>query len=511
MHLPQRRDALRPDLLFFTAALALTALRVVALGANKIELQFDEAQYWFWSRTLDFGYFSKPPLIAWTIAATTSLFGDAEWAVRLAAPLAQTAAAFALHALGRRLYGPWAGFAAGLAWLLAPAVWFSSNLISTDALLLPLWSLGLYALWRLDETKRWRWAVALGAALGFGVLAKYAALYFLAGAVLAAIFAPQFRRTLLSTRGALAAAVALAIVAPNLAWNASHQFATVAHTVANANAERFGLHPDKLVEFLSGQLLIIGPLLFGALVWLAVVAARGARSLSLPDRYLIAFAAPPLLVIAVQALLSHAHANWAVAAYPSALVWLCARLIGSSLGRFVLTAALAINVAFGVFVQAALLSPAFAVQMGLAHAFEDVRGWRAIAVETAARAKAEAPLTAVVVDHRALFFELAYYGRREAIGAPPLRMWLLHADARNHAEANAPLTPDAAARVLLVQMQQRYEPLVAADFASHRPLARQDFRLGGNEKRAILFALGEGFSPIARDAAFETHLEAPPP
>ena len=54
---------------------ALTILRLAVLFITPLELYPDEAQYWLWSRTLDFGYFSKPPMIAWLIAATTRLGG----------------------------------------------------------------------------------------------------------------------------------------------------------------------------------------------------------------------------------------------------------------------------------------------------------------------------------------------------------------------------------------------------------------------------------------------------
>ena len=36
----------------------------------------DEAQYWLWSKTLDFGYYSKPPMIAWFLKLHTTLFGE---------------------------------------------------------------------------------------------------------------------------------------------------------------------------------------------------------------------------------------------------------------------------------------------------------------------------------------------------------------------------------------------------------------------------------------------------
>ena len=57
--------------------LALTAIRIVGLHFSVVDLFFDEAQYWAWSRELSFGYFSKPPLLAWVIAATDPICGSA--------------------------------------------------------------------------------------------------------------------------------------------------------------------------------------------------------------------------------------------------------------------------------------------------------------------------------------------------------------------------------------------------------------------------------------------------
>src|ERR1700730_16314224 len=42
----------------------------------------DEAQYWTWSQALDWGYYSKPPGVAWQIWLGTTLFGQTEWGVR---------------------------------------------------------------------------------------------------------------------------------------------------------------------------------------------------------------------------------------------------------------------------------------------------------------------------------------------------------------------------------------------------------------------------------------------
>lgn len=168
----------RATIAFFAVLIAVTALRVYALLISPIDLYFDEARSWLWSRTLDWGYFTKPPMVAWVIAATTAVFDDAEWAVRLGAPLAHAIVGLAMFALGRSIYGAWAGFWAGVGWLFIPGVWLSSSIVSTDAFLLPFWAIGMLALWRLMETRAWRWALILGVAIGLGLQAKYAMLYF---------------------------------------------------------------------------------------------------------------------------------------------------------------------------------------------------------------------------------------------------------------------------------------------------------------------------------------------
>ena len=45
------------------------------LQAAFLELHFDEAYYWLYSRNLDWGYFDHPPMVAALIFAGTKLFG----------------------------------------------------------------------------------------------------------------------------------------------------------------------------------------------------------------------------------------------------------------------------------------------------------------------------------------------------------------------------------------------------------------------------------------------------
>ena len=80
----------------------VVALRIAVVIIAPPEIGPDEAQYWRWSEKLDFGYYSKPPLIAWVIAASTAVFGDGEWAIRFFARVRHCSAAFFLFPLCRR-------------------------------------------------------------------------------------------------------------------------------------------------------------------------------------------------------------------------------------------------------------------------------------------------------------------------------------------------------------------------------------------------------------------------
>ena len=50
----------------------LLLLKIGALNFTTFNLFGDEAQYWLWSKELDFGYYSKPPLLAWFLFGHTA-------------------------------------------------------------------------------------------------------------------------------------------------------------------------------------------------------------------------------------------------------------------------------------------------------------------------------------------------------------------------------------------------------------------------------------------------------
>ena len=390
-------SALRAALL---GTLIVTALRLVLLPLYQTALGPDEAQYWYWGQDLAFGYYSKPPVIAWIIALPTALFGDHAFAARLLSPVLIGAAGLFLFGAARRLYGDRPALWTLILWHLTPAVMLGATIVSTDVPLLLCWSAALYALVRLTEGDR-RFALLLGAALGFGLLSKYAMIYWLIGLGLALALSPRARAARpVPLFGAIT--LGLLVFSPNVLWNLANGMQTVGHTADNADW-RGGLQWSELTQFLGDQLGVVGPLVFLALLGALVAALRTRRD---PDVLLASFVLPPLLVISAQALLSRANANWAMTAYPAALI-----LVPPVLIRWRATWALwgsaALHGTVGFVFTSALLNFGVADALGLSNAVKRLRGWDETAAQVLAAYEAAAA-DLLLLDDRELAAHLIW-------------------------------------------------------------------------------------------------------
>ncbi|MDP1738599.1 MAG: glycosyltransferase family 39 protein [Caulobacter sp.] len=508
-------EALRPWRIAAALVLVLTVLRLGALFATSLDLNPEEAQYWLWSRALDFGYFSKPPMIAWSIWLTTALGGDGEPWVRLSAPLFHAVAGLALFAAGRRLYDDWTGVAAAAIYMLMPGVALSSFILATDAPLLCFLALALLAYVEVQQGgRRLLHAAGLGAALGLAMLSKYAAVYALVAIGLHLALSKDARRVWDLKTAALAMVTFLAVMAPNLIWNANHDFATVGHTAANANLGGRLFNPGEMLSFLGGQFGVFGPVPFGVLVGGAAVLAWRRRLLA-QDAMLLCFALPPLVVVSLGALLSRANDNWAASAYVAGTV-LAAALLVRWRARWWIAGGLGLQAVMAALMLMIAANPSLADAIGQSNAVKRARGWEQMAEQVVDRARLEqlnGGLSAIAVDDRFLFNALAYYGRDYLAepGAPPLRIWLRKSHAGNQAETTAPLTPALGRRVLVVSLSGLQADRIAADFAASQRVGilRQMLslkcavRYRDNQKklehrclRRETLILGEGFAPV---------------
>ena len=115
-----------------------------------------------------------PPGYYWLLAGWKSLTGDSELALRLLSALAGILSVAMALALGRRLYGAWAGLIAGLFVALNTFSIYYAQEARMYALLALLGAAGMWALVGLVLKPRGRWAVALGLINAAGLYTQYA-------------------------------------------------------------------------------------------------------------------------------------------------------------------------------------------------------------------------------------------------------------------------------------------------------------------------------------------------
>ena len=469
----------------------LTVARIAVSAASGLNLSGDEAQYWSWAQTLDWGYFSKPPMVAYLIAAATAACGDGEACVRLPSPLLHGATALVLFLVACRLAGPRAGFWVGLTYASLPAVSLSSQLVSTDVALLFFWSLAMLAYLRLLADAGAAGGALLGLALGLGFLAKYAMVYFFVAVAAHMVVSPPARALLRRPAPWLALAIGGLLIAPNILWNQTHGWATVGHLKANANLGGDIFQPLSGLRFLGEQMGVFGPILF---IVLSVAALRLARGQSTATtRFLAAFSLPILAIVTAQALLSRANANWAAAAYPAATIWVVLTLAGGRARRW-RQISLGLHGAamgllwFGLVAYPAVSPPTARDPLARLH------GWPEFADQVAAL-MARHPAREVVIDDRKIMASLLYYLRAKA-DTDRLRAWDYDGFPHHHYELTRAYrgTPEHGV-ILVARWGPRAVRKITDNFAKSRALGDLKTPDQPGREMVLTVRLLDGFQP----------------
>jgi membrane-associated phospholipid phosphatase len=442
-------------LCWLTAALAaLTAVRLVALKFSVVDLFPDEARYWAWGQAPAFGYFSKPPLIAWIIAGAGHICGSSEACVRAPAPLFYGGTALVAYFIARHLYGERAAFWTGLGIALSTGVVFSARIISTDVPLLFFWAVALLAYVKVVDAPDSRWSAVLGLALGFGLLAKYAMVYFLLGGFGASFIDPLARAMWRQRAIWFALVIALLIVTPNLIWNVTHHFVTFRHTQRNFLGSGFGLNPLGALGFLASQFAVCGPITFA--VFLFALVRSSHFQLERADRIMIAFALPPLALVTVVALVTSAKANWAAPSAVSITVLAVALLVRQRRWRW-LQASIALGLALQIIL---IVGDARADRISLSllpkpDLYHRTMGWKAMSTLVRQTAHTNG-VRSIAAEQSDVVASLLYYLRDDVW---PILSWPTGAVPANQFGLDRPLTSSAAEPVLYLSNRSLPERL----------------------------------------------------
>ncbi len=283
-------------------ALAVAATLLHAATAQRYGYFRDELYFIACSKHLAWGYVDQPPLVAFAAWLSAPL-GYHLLALRALPILAAAATACLAAALARELGGGrFAQTLAGIATLLTPAYLLLGNTLTTTSFEPLSWTLAIYACVRIVRGgNAGRWWTGLAVAVAFGAYGKYSIGLLIAGLAIGVLATPQ-RRCLRTPWLPYAAGLCLLLLAPNLAWQASHGwpiFAVLHGDALHRPAFQSGIALESVdlannaLAFSLEQLLYTN--VFAVPIWLAGAIAPfrtiGLRDLRfVPIAYLVVFA-----------------------------------------------------------------------------------------------------------------------------------------------------------------------------------------------------------------------------
>jgi hypothetical protein len=273
-----------PSLLSIAAAVTLAHL----LTNGRYGFHRDELQFLSDARHMDWGFVAYPPFTPFVEHISMALFGLSLDGLRLFSVIAQAVAIVVTGLMARELGGArLAQFTAALAVALSPLPLFEGTEFQYTTFDYLWWVLIAYFTVRLLRTDNPRWWLAIGAAVGMGLLTKYAIVFYIAG-ILGGVALSRARRFLLSPWFWAGIALAFAICLPNFLWQVHHDFISY-RFLQHIHTRDVG--QGRANSFLSGQFLLCVNLV-AAPLWIAGLVAflRSPRYRMLAFMYLIPLA-----------------------------------------------------------------------------------------------------------------------------------------------------------------------------------------------------------------------------
>lgn len=251
--------------------LALKAICMVfVIVYAGIGLGPDEAQYWTWSQSLDWGYYSKPPGIAWQIWLGTKIFGNTELGVRFGSLVLAYLSSLAIYGLARASQmASSTAFWASVLFSFSPLGIMASLFAITDVGMFLFWTLACCIVAHSLALKQKVNYSLLGLVIFAGALFKWP-IYFFWGVI---ILLWAFIALLRSPQILFGIAISLLGLCPSLVWNWQHDWATFRHVFATVNGGQAEgkemLGKGNFLEFVAAQMALLSPLLF-ILFWISL-------------------------------------------------------------------------------------------------------------------------------------------------------------------------------------------------------------------------------------------------
>ena len=187
-------------------------------------LHVDTLEAAFWTHDLAFGYWKHPPLLTWLIDLVFVPGPLSILSILFLSQIITISTTFFIWKTASEIGGQNASRLALVLFLTSPLASFYALQVNHNTVLAPFIAATLYFGHRYLETRSLESNVALGVAIGLGLLAKYEIIFALIPLIALALTIPRYRSAFFQIKSYGALLIALLILAPHLQWLSNHDW-----------------------------------------------------------------------------------------------------------------------------------------------------------------------------------------------------------------------------------------------------------------------------------------------
>ena len=260
-----RGEAGSPADMWALSGIALAVAVVHLLTNGRYGFHRDEFQFLSDARHMDWGFVAYPPFTPFVERIGLEIFGVSMVGLRLFSVIAQAVAIVVTGLMAWELGGGrLAQITAAMAVATSGLPLFEGTEFQYSSFDYLWWVLIAYFVIRLLKTENPRWWLAIGAAIGVGLMTKYSICFFIAG-ILGGMLLSSARRYFLSWWFWGGVGLGLLIFLPNFLWQVRHGFISV-HFLQHIHVRDVG--QGRANGFVRDQFIICTNL-FAAPLWIA--------------------------------------------------------------------------------------------------------------------------------------------------------------------------------------------------------------------------------------------------
>ena len=277
-----------------------------------------EAYYWNYSKHLALSYYDHPPLTAYLIYTSTSIFGDNRFGIHFAAIFVSLILAIVLFFFIGKTFDKriafWSVVLGETTFIFA----LGGLIITPDGPMLLFWTLTMFALFGAVGSDKISWWIFSGIFMGAAFYSKYPA-GLVAIAAFIYLIGNKNRRKLLARPGPyIAAILSMLVFLPVLIWNYRHGWASFVFQSEHRLSESVAFRFDYLLGFIGSQFGVVGIFLLPLFFW-GLIRTIKLNSGDNKTALFWWFTVVPLVAFTLVSPFHYVKMNWLAPAYLSGL------------------------------------------------------------------------------------------------------------------------------------------------------------------------------------------------